>query len=286
MAQNTVDVNLRKYNNDLSAKIISLSPDSVINAKTVAVVGSATRSTTTATVTMPKHGFVAGDSVVITGDAPFAGTYTVLAGATEDVFQYTVANSGATASDVKAKVTVVLYNMNNGAGNEPVKMQVTGTLSAFVSLMPAYTVANVGIIADGQTPEGQETIPSESQPVAWPLATIKSFEGSNVRSIVITDMDRALTVVTATSVAHGLKVGDQVVVDASDNALDGTWAVASVPTADTFTFNTVASGTITNATGTGVLQRTIIWVFEQTAAAKKYILKEAYATVKAFFTAP
>lgn len=56
---------------------------------------------------------------------------------------------------------------------------------------------------------------------------------------------RAGATVTITKTAHGLVVGDVVEVDfITGGALSGIYAVATVPTADTFTITTAASGTI------------------------------------------
>lgn len=64
---------------------------------------SVTRSSTTATLNFPaNHRLSAGDSlVVISGPAPFVGTYAVATVADADTVTYTVANSGSTAATVK-----------------------------------------------------------------------------------------------------------------------------------------------------------------------------------------
>jgi hypothetical protein len=57
-----------------------------------------TRSTTTATVTLPNHGLQVGDSLVVWGcGAPLDGTFPVASVTDANVVTYTVANSGVAA---------------------------------------------------------------------------------------------------------------------------------------------------------------------------------------------
>jgi len=53
---------------------------------------------------------------------------------------------------------------------------------------------------------------------------------------------RSGTVATVTLTAHGLRVGDSVIVAAAGAPLDGTYAVASVVDANTFTYTVANSG--------------------------------------------
>jgi hypothetical protein len=55
---------------------------------------SVTRSTTVATATLTAHGWTTGDTVLVTGSAPFAGAYTITVTGT-NTFTFTVVNSGA-----------------------------------------------------------------------------------------------------------------------------------------------------------------------------------------------
>ena len=58
-----------------------------------------TRSTTTATMTLPTHGLKVGDSLIVGGaGAPLDGTYAVASVTDANTVTYTVANSGATAN--------------------------------------------------------------------------------------------------------------------------------------------------------------------------------------------
>lgn len=58
---------------------------------------SVTRSTTVATATLTAHGWTTGDTILVTGAAPFAGAYTItVTGA--NTFTFAVANSGAASA--------------------------------------------------------------------------------------------------------------------------------------------------------------------------------------------
>ena len=283
MANYTVQITQRKVNNTVAPGTKSLSSANVLNAKTIPLVGSATRVTTTATVvTSEKHGFVVGDSVVITGAAPFAKTATIATVKNAYTFTYAVTNSGATSATIKCLVTQVLFNNHLGMGATPVKYQITRTLAAFAALLPAAQWASLNIIGDATMMSDKYSTVAAAQPVVWPLKTVESFFGVDGATQTASNIDRALTVVTVTSVAHGLQSGQYIVMDGSNNALDGTYAITVVD-ADTFTYTSGTSGTITAATGTFYVQTTNVTVYEETAVAKQYVVNEAYATVVAAF---
>ncbi len=66
------------------------------------------RTTTTATVTLADHGLTVGDSVRVEGaGAPLDGVFKVATVTNGNVFTYTVANSGATASAVGATIVIM-----------------------------------------------------------------------------------------------------------------------------------------------------------------------------------
>ncbi len=134
-----------------------------------------TRATTVVTVTKTAHGLSVGDLLdleTLTGGA-LSGIYAVATVPTADTLTFATVASGTIAA---------------GTGNY-------ATLPAFSSVAATYA--------------------------------------------------RSTTTVTMTKTAHGLATGDSVLVDfTSGGALDGTYTVTGVPTADTFTFTTVASGTI------------------------------------------
>jgi hypothetical protein len=70
----------------------------------------------------------------------------------------------------------------------------------------------------------------------------------------ITNSERSgTTAIVTTSAAHLLVAGDIVTVSGTNGnpSLEGTWTVAGVPSATTFTYTTTASGSITSAADTG-----------------------------------
>lgn len=79
--------------------------DDVQNAQSCSIA----RSGTTATLTLPNHGLSStSDSITVIGaGAPFDGTYAPASITNANVFTYTVANSGATASANGAKVVIM-----------------------------------------------------------------------------------------------------------------------------------------------------------------------------------
>lgn len=67
-----------------------------------------TRSTTTATLTLPNHGLQVGDSLVVGGaGAPLDGTYDIASVVDANNVTYTVANSGNTANNDGAWCTPI-----------------------------------------------------------------------------------------------------------------------------------------------------------------------------------
>jgi hypothetical protein len=75
--------------------------DKLLATSAVAV----TRSTTTATATLTAHGWTTGDTVLVTGAAPFAGAFTITV-TNANQFTFAVANSGA------ASATVEMHNVS------------------------------------------------------------------------------------------------------------------------------------------------------------------------------
>jgi hypothetical protein len=70
------------------------------------------------------------------------------------------------------------------------------------------------------------------------------------------------TATITTSAEHSVAVGDSVTIALATGptgfaALNGTWTVATVPSATTFTFTTVSSGTITSGAATGTIYRLV-----------------------------
>jgi hypothetical protein len=70
------------------------------------------------------------------------------------------------------------------------------------------------------------------------------------------------TATITTSAEHSVAVGDSVTIALATGptgfaALNGTWTVTTVPSATTFTFTTVSSGTITSGAATGTIHRLV-----------------------------
>lgn len=75
--------------------------------------------------------------------------------------------------------------------------------------------------------------------------TITTSAANYVKIATTATYARTLTTVTVTKTAHGRAIGDVLTVDfTSGGAADGPYIIQTVPTANTFTFSTVASGTI------------------------------------------
>jgi len=75
------------------------------------------RSTTTATVTLPSHGLVAGDSVCVEGaGSPFDGTYAVASVVDANSFTYTVLDSGSTGTQNARLVKMRVFDHSSITG--------------------------------------------------------------------------------------------------------------------------------------------------------------------------
>jgi hypothetical protein len=92
-------------------------------------------------------------------------------------------------------------------------------------------------------------LPSSGASVTWKVQhTADRLDSDAERPISIS---RAGTVATVTDPAHGLSVGDSVIIMGSGSSnLDGTQAVASIVDANTYTYTVVNTGATASATGT------------------------------------
>lgn len=255
---------------------INLNEKQSIKALETKNVVVASRVTTVATIYYPNHSFLVGDDVVLEGVAPFNGTYTITS-VTTDSFTFTVANSGALTDTPKVVRTEIHINEYVGPNMEVAKYIVTETLADLVSLLPSGEVLEVTIVS-GLGYKGNELV-AVADGISALFFTNKVVQMSKktYATLIFSDMDRSGTTVTVTSASHGLKVGDWVTVDSSNNALDGTFQVVTVPDVDTFTYATLASGSISNATGTGYHENTFFKLYESGAQNKQYIVNELYS---------
>src|ERR1700741_2292400 len=151
MAAQYIEINQRKYNNTVGAKTYSLNPGNTTKAITKFITCSATRVTTVATVNMPGHGFLVGDSIVVTGLAPFAGTFTIATVPDGDTFTYAVSNANATSATIKVQITLVTQNYFRGQGSISPVIQVSGTLTALQALFPTASSTKLSVIGDGSS---------------------------------------------------------------------------------------------------------------------------------------
>lgn len=69
---------------------------------------------------------------------------------------------------------------------------------------------------------------------------------SNISDVTIS---RTTVVATATKVAHGLSIGDSVIIIGAGAPLDGIFDITTVPSVDTFTYAVVNSGAAASAVG-------------------------------------
>lgn len=276
---NTYAVNTRqragiKFQNDS----IELNVPQTIKALENKYHATGSRVDTVATISYPGHSFLAGDSAVLEGTAPFNGTYTIDS-VTENSFNITVADAGAESDDnINVVRTEVHVNEYVGPNALVCKYIITQTIAELLALFTPGTAIQATIIS-GFIQNNELVAASAGKTALFFTSKIIEMSKKVYDTLTFTDMDRALTVVTVTCAAHGLKVGDYITVDSSNNALDGTFAVASVPTANTFTYATAASGSISDATGTGYRQATFLKTYESGAQNVQYILNELYSSL-------
>ncbi|MGQ0628284.1 MAG: hypothetical protein ACT4PL_09335, partial [Phycisphaerales bacterium] len=146
---------------------------------------------------------------------------------------------------VQHTVSGVTYNSFRGVDQED-----TARLTNFV--LPTEAGPNLkviegiisvpAIVAAGQNIVGQELRSIAFRNASWPTRTITALTGNG-------------TVATATANAHGLIVGTPIIVSGANVAgLNGSYTIASVPTANTFTYanTTVAASTTGTRTVFGV----------------------------------
>jgi hypothetical protein len=89
---------------------------------------------------------------------------------------------------------------------------------------------------------------------SWNVITKAEIFSSALRNLAITNKARSTNVATLTSVGHGLYVGDIVTIRNVGSPFDGNFVINSTPTADTFTYLTTTSGTVTSSSATGYLE--------------------------------
>jgi hypothetical protein len=246
-----------------------------------------TRSTTTTTVTKTAHGLKTGDIIAVnvcSDVAPKAVTtttatlWTVASAPSADTFTVTVTNSGQTSGQNLSYypcMSSVLVNFLAGGAANTVKIQrcYTPHLRTGVMTTGDNSAKNILVEDVWGTEWGVQLVPMlnceikglQSTPALTAqtscygtnfLDTYTTAQPANISSV---SWSRSTTVATITSTAHGLRVGDTILVTTTSDAsaiilgtktLTQITAVASpVNTANTFQFTCLnagsASGTLT-----------------------------------------
>ncbi|WP_341902950.1 PilC/PilY family type IV pilus protein [Polaromonas sp. YR568] len=256
-------------------------------------VTSITRSGSTATVTLPGHGFTSGQSVTISGatQAQYNGTFTVTP-INVNSFSYTLtegpvspagggtAKVGSTTRNIEAynsnptpgvvratgsTTVTVTTTANHGfsAGNQ---VTISGVADASNVAIPEYNIGPVSIIS--KTNKSFTYAISATTPTSPATGTITADGSGNPKTI--TSLTRVGTIATATAAAHGFTNGQTVNIGGTagtnESAYVGSFVVSGVTT-NTFNFTVVTTPT-TPATGTitvsksGSIDRTALinWV--------------------------
>jgi len=162
------------------------------------------------------------------------------------------------SADLAAAVAAGDTNVyaDSSTPGDGVRLAVAPASGAFISIV--YGSDDLATFPQtGQDPYGAGTTHLVHQGVAVKPAAIRGkdidvfFSTSVVVGGAITNKALASNVATlTTSSAHGLAIGDTVVVTGVDATFNGTWTVASVPTGTTFTFALTAAD-VTSAAATG-----------------------------------
>ena len=209
----------------------------------------------TVTASLPNHGFANGASITIAGASPVAhnGAWTVTNVIDANTFQYSTgvalnAPSGTPAARLTSGPRAYATLTGHGYG-------------AAGTTLPTFIVA-------GATPSGYNGNFSarveDANTVSYPLSSAQGAgTGASVTATTHT------TTALATSTSHGFTVGQTVVISGATPAdFNGSFAVATTPSLDTFTYTLAtpqgaATGSINAlSSGAGASERTklIDWV--------------------------
>ncbi len=259
--------------------------------------GSLTRIGTTATVVLAAHGFVTGQTVVITGASTGYNGAKVITKINDSTFTYPVvegpvspagsgtAKVGATTRNIEAFNS----NPNPGVVRAPGSLTATVTTTANHGFSSGNSVTIAGVVDSANSAIAEYNI----GPVALIKLTNKSFtylilsttpanpavranllvpikaDGSAAPK-AITNLTRSGTVATATSAAHVFGDGQTVSVGGTPGTNEGNYAgsyVISGVTANTFQYNVVTAPTtpttgsiFVRGAGTSGREELISWV--------------------------
>jgi hypothetical protein len=180
--------------------------------------------------------------VVDKNGAPLAGMHVVFIDTDQTVTHITTDTAGAAQASVYPNASVTVVRERSGGA--------AYSLTTVQALNPGDDVKLIsadGAISSTEDPFSQRTIPLATADLA--TATKSGMTGT-----------------FTTAAAHGLAVGDTVIVSgASITGYNGTWVVASVPTTTSFTAN-LGSGGLSNATG-GIASKALRFTVNYTSYA-------------------
>ncbi|MGA2498880.1 MAG: lamin tail domain-containing protein, partial [Tepidisphaeraceae bacterium] len=226
-----------------------------------------TRKSSTATATVPNHGFVAGDVVRISGATPaqYDGDFTIT-NVTQNTFDYTV--SGSPVTPATGKITAqrldkLYYTVDSSdPWTDPIVRTASavtrsGSTATFTSNNHGFSNGNMVLISGAVQPEYNglfsiSGVTANTFTYTVPGAPATTATGTIVAQhvdLVVTSLTASGTTVTATVANHGLANGDLVrIVGASPAEYNGDFIVANV-TANTFTYTLGAAPSASSATG-------------------------------------
>jgi hypothetical protein len=231
--------------------------------------------------TATTHGFSSGQSVVIAGvDSTFNGTYTILTTPTSTTFTYakvaanvatspagaspSVVTTKALTSNVATLTTATNHGLTTGQYVSVANVDSTFNGVWLVASTPTATTFTYAVIASNVTSQ-------EAGINAGTLVTVKDLT-SNVATL-------------STFTAHGLNVGDTVVIAGVDVNHNGTYTVTAVPTLYSFSYTkSLAYNQAAHYAGTGS-QSTITTaslttnVITYTTAATHNIIAGSWVTI-------
>ena len=137
-----------------------------------------------------------------------------------------------TTAALTSNLVTLTFGSNHGLSQVGTLINVQGVGAAYDGLFPVhsfpglnqatYVVTNANIGSAAVTPNGSAIFNSG--------VTV----GGSISNVAIVNFNA----IVSTSAAHGLAVGDIVVVNSGNTGINGTWVVNSVPSASIFTFTT------------------------------------------------
>lgn len=148
-----------------------------------------------------------------------------------------------TTAALTSNLVTLTFGSNHGLTQVGTIINVQGVGAAYDGMFPVhsfpglnqatYVVTNANIASASVTPNGSAIFNSG--------VTV----GGSISNVAIVNY----TAIVSTSAAHGLTIGDIVVVNSGNTGINGTWVVTSIPSASIFTFTsttqTLASTAIT-----------------------------------------